>query len=166
MCIQLRLICCKILYTVVLLHDIYLIMLQHITKCDFIQFAVPLSSISYGESPVYDFRSYCDMQLLICIYIFLSEYTLHYTLEWPVGKPLNFREENQQLKSGLFSFISGLPHKCLLHLFTLYVKTIRPRQDGRHFTGDTFKCILLNENVRKLIKISLKCVPKFRINNF
>ena len=43
--------------------------------------------------------------------------------------------------------------------------TLRPRQNGRHFTDDIFKCIFLNENARILLKISLKCVPKVRINN-
>ena len=50
-----------------------------------------------------------------------------------------------------------------------YVKTdsntLRPRQNGRHFTDDIFKCILLNENVWIMIKISLKFVPKGPINN-
>ena len=40
------------------------------------------------------------------------------------------------------------------------VNTLRPRQNGRRFTDDTFKCIFLNENVRISIKISLKFVPK------
>ena len=43
--------------------------------------------------------------------------------------------------------------------------TLRPRQDGRHFTDDTFKCIFLNENVWIPITISLKFVPKGPINN-
>ena len=43
--------------------------------------------------------------------------------------------------------------------------TLRPRQDGRHFPDDIFKCILLNENVWILNKISLKFVPKGPINN-
>ena len=38
-------------------------------------------------------------------------------------------------------------------------------QNGRHFADDTFKCILLNENIRITIKISLKFVPKGPINN-
>ena len=46
----------------------------------------------------------------------------------------------------------------------LYI-TLRPRQIGRHFSDDTFKRIFLNENVWILIKISLKFVPKGRINN-
>ena len=45
------------------------------------------------------------------------------------------------------------------------LNTLRPRQDGRHFAGDTFKCIFLNENVRISIKISLKFVAKGPINN-
>ena len=43
--------------------------------------------------------------------------------------------------------------------------TLRPRQNGRHFTDDIFKCIFLNENARISLKISLKFVPKARINN-
>ena len=46
-----------------------------------------------------------------------------------------------------------------------WVNTLRPRQNGRHFADDIFKCILLNENVWIPNKISLKFVPKGRINN-
>ena len=45
------------------------------------------------------------------------------------------------------------------------VNTLRPRQNGRRFADDMFKRIFLNENVRILIKISLKFVPKGPINN-
>ena len=45
------------------------------------------------------------------------------------------------------------------------VNTLRPRQNGRHFAEDIFKYIFLNENVWVPIKISLKVVPKGRINN-
>ena len=50
----------------------------------------------------------------------------------------------------------------LTHLF---LNTLRPRQNGRHFVDDTFKCIFLNENVWISLTISLKCVRKVRINN-
>ena len=43
--------------------------------------------------------------------------------------------------------------------------TLRPRQNGRHFANDIFKCIFLNENVWILIKILLKFVPKGPIKN-
>ena len=38
--------------------------------------------------------------------------------------------------------------------------TLRPRQNGRYFADDTFKCIFLNENYFIIIRISLKFVPK------
>ena len=45
------------------------------------------------------------------------------------------------------------------------INTLRPRQHGRHFADDTFKRILMTENVINLTKISLKFVPKGPINN-
>ena len=48
---------------------------------------------------------------------------------------------------------------------TFPFNTLSPRQDGRHFADDIFKCIFLNENVWIPIKISLKFVPKGPINN-
>ena len=45
------------------------------------------------------------------------------------------------------------------------LNTLRPRQNGRHFTDDTFKRIFMNENVIIFIKISLKFVPGGPINN-
>ena len=41
-----------------------------------------------------------------------------------------------------------------MHL--LIINTLRPRQNGRHFPNDIFKCIFLNENVQISIRISLK----------
>ena len=45
-----------------------------------------------------------------------------------------------------------------------WINILRLRQNGRHFPDDTFKCIILNENVRISIKISLKFVPKGPMN--
>ena len=42
---------------------------------------------------------------------------------------------------------------------------LRPRQNGRHFADDIFKCIFLNEYVWFPIKILLKFVPKRLISN-
>ena len=47
----------------------------------------------------------------------------------------------------------------------VWVNTLRPRQNGRHFADDTFKHIFLKENFRISIKISLKFVPKSPIDN-
>ena len=46
-----------------------------------------------------------------------------------------------------------------------HVNTLRPRQNGRHFPDDIFKCIFVIENVWISIKISLKFVPTGPINN-
>ena len=45
------------------------------------------------------------------------------------------------------------------------VNILRPRQNGRYFADDIFRCIFLNENACISLKISLKFVPKVRINN-
>ena len=45
------------------------------------------------------------------------------------------------------------------------LNTLRLRQNGQHFADDTFKCFFLNENIRILVKISLKFVLKGPINN-
>ena len=43
--------------------------------------------------------------------------------------------------------------------------SLRPRQNGWHFPGDIFKCILFNENVWVLNKISLKFANKGLLDN-
>ena len=45
------------------------------------------------------------------------------------------------------------------------VNTLRLRKKGRRFADDIFKCIFFNEDVWILLKISLKFLPKVRINN-
>ena len=65
-------------------------------------------------------------------------------------------------------------HRYLLHVFShtqsgcgnisTIVNTLRSRQNGRRFADDTFKSIVLNENVRISIESSLKFVPKGPIN--
>ena len=62
-----------------------------------------------------------------------------------------------------FSHLPGTSATDFNLLWSLY--TLRPRQNGRHFTYDTFKRIFLNETFRISIKISLKFVPKGPINN-
>ena len=43
----------------------------------------------------------------------------------------------------------------------LVLKTLRSRQDGRHFPDDIFKCIFVTENVSVPINISLKFVQSY-----
>ena len=53
----------------------------------------------------------------------------------------------------------------LLMMSCQSVSSLGPRQDGRHFADDIFKCIFLNEHFWILNKISLKYVPWGLINN-
>ena len=57
------------------------------------------------------------------------------------------------------------PTPCEFLAITELINTLRPRQNGRRFADDVFKCIFLNENVWISLKISLKFVPKVPINN-
>ena len=48
----------------------------------------------------------------------------------------------------------------------MLLNTLRPEQNGCHFSDDIFKCIFLNENAWISIKISLKLVRGGPNNNF
>ena len=67
-------------------------------------------------------------------------------------------------KSQLWNIIVGQLYKFKINIY-LPDYTLRPRQNGRHFSDDIFKCIFSNENVWIPIKISLKFVPRGLINN-
>ena len=48
---------------------------------------------------------------------------------------------------------------------TIWVNTLRSKQNGRHLSGDIIKCIFLIENVWTSVDISLKFVPKGPISS-
>ena len=50
-------------------------------------------------------------------------------------------------------------------IYCRYFQAGRLRKNCCHFTDGIFKCIFVNENVWIWLKISLKIVPKVRINN-
>ena len=52
-----------------------------------------------------------------------------------------------------------------IYTYLFPFNSLRPRRDRRHFADDIFKCVFLNENEWILLRISLKFVPKVRINN-
>ena len=62
-------------------------------------------------------------------------------------------------KSAIFLLSSGANRTCWI------INTLRPGQNGCHFTDDIFKCVFFNENAPILIKISLKFVPRVPNNN-
>ena len=59
------------------------------------------------------------------------------------------------------------PFSALLSLWdgNQPINTLRPRRNEQYFEDNIFKRIFVNENVWILIKISLKFLPKFPINN-
>ena len=56
-------------------------------------------------------------------------------------------------------------HMILHEVCGIYINSLRPRRNRRHFADDTFKYIFFNENVIVSVEISLKFVPKGPINN-
>ena len=70
----------------------------------------------------------------------------------------------QRLESSLNEIMPESNYLVTEGLISTWLDTLWPRQNGRHFADDTFKRIFLNENVIISIKISLKFVPKGRIN--
>ena len=58
---------------------------------------------------------------------------------------------------------------CVINTYTnqerIRLNTLMPGRNKRHCTDDILKCIFLNENVWISLKIALKFVPKFQINN-
>ena len=57
--------------------------------------------------------------------------------------------------------VTGTANERHLHTHSdrLFLNTLRPRQNGRHFPDDIFKCFILSENVWISIKISLMFIP-------
>ena len=51
------------------------------------------------------------------------------------------------------------------NIYRSYLNSSPPGQNGRHFTDDNLKCIIVNEKFCILIEISLKFVPKCPIDN-
>ena len=47
----------------------------------------------------------------------------------------------------------------------LWFNTLRPRQNGRFFPDDVFKCFFKNENILILLNVPLKFVPIVPIDN-
>ena len=66
----------------------------------------------------------------------------------------------------LILWLSNTTNSCIyIHIYIFRFNSLRPRRYRRHFTDAIFKCIFLNENEWISLRISLKFVPKVRINN-
>ena len=87
--------------------------------------------------------------------------------KWPVTREL-FPFDDIFMSSDHDDKFAVYPIKCARYITWArqQINTLRPRQNGRHFADDVFKCIFLNENVWISLKISLKFVAKGLIDNF
>ena len=81
--------------------------------------------------------------------LYISGYKYHWSLLTNMDQMTSFRAADEISRN--------IAAECF--------NTLRPRQNGRHFADDIFKCIFLNQNLWIPIKISLKVVPKGLINN-
>ena len=70
------------------------------------------------------------------------------------------RCDNSWLAQGEHDTITSLLLEWEHSKFRQPLNTLRPRQNGRHFPDDIFDYIFLNANVRILLAISLKFVPR------
>ena len=94
----------------------------------------------------------------IYVYVWCHLYTwCWYVLDNPHVKIYNGNLQSEQS--------SDKKQHEICHFFVGHLNTLRPRQNGCHFTDDSLKYIFLNENVIISAKISLKFVPKGPINN-
>ena len=102
------------------------------------------------ETPSYSLQHHCNCRKDSCHGTGIRIRTIH------------MKQSDDHLR-----FIMGNPYTnktvCLSECRS--INSLRPRLIRRPFTDDNFKCIFLNENEWILPRISLKFVPKIRINN-
>ena len=118
------------------------------------------------------------LSLYLDLSIFLLDMSLRFTNLWLQPHLSGPNELKRWPRVGLYVpwwcplWLAICMHLCIhmcVYLTSavscLSINTLRPRQNGHHFTDDIFKCIFWNENVWILPKISLDFVPKVPINN-
>ena len=99
------------------------------------------ASGKYGNR-MYIGKSFTFKQLIIFFF------KLWFYFSMLLAKYLIFLHETDLILRYLVSIVDTDGHIQVVVLSThLYVKTLRPRQNGRHFPDDIFKCIFLTENV-------------------
>ena len=103
---------------------------------------------------------FCAWRILHC-----TAYTCHWHIDYFLYEGYMTSRMTSELPHVLHDNIQPLALVSQDNSTTYYFNTLRPRQNGRRFTDDTFKRIFLNESIRVSIKISLKFVPKGPISN-
>ena len=93
----------------------------------------------------------------------VSDFVFYWNFQYALPPPIKKNTSLVLLKSDQSEIRKSALYWALLGLHGF--NTLRPRQNGHHFTDNIFKYIFLNKNVRISIKISLNFVPKGPIDN-
>ena len=80
-------------------------------------------------------------------------------------RPINLISLSLAIFSDIYRNVSSYMSMIARPVKLSNFNTLIPRQNGRHFPDDIFKCIFLNESIWISIEISLKFVPKGQTNN-
>ena len=97
--------------------------------------------------------------------IWLINWSYPFDDPWHLSTCLGLGIANEANSLTCFRVCINFIRVALIWNDRLSIKSMRPRQDGRHFPDDILIWIFLNENVWITIEISLKFVPKGPINN-
>ena len=114
-------------------------------------------NIDLGSAPIVSNASW-DIFFVIPGSKLTVDETFDYTMKFPAQSPLCLRCNVHSRSFHCLSSPTARQSSTLINPFT-------PRQNGRHFADDIFKCMLMNEKFCILIQISLKFVPKRPIDN-
>ena len=123
----------------------------------------------------YKFQTFQDLQLsskinskhhiYFCIYsvLYIIKFVSFFTIPHRIGDRLFLCVLHAEIMISFHIYKSNT--SCHQACKQQHFDTLRPRQNGCHFSDDLFKCIFLNENDLIPIQISLKFVPLSPIDN-
>ena len=81
---------------------------------------------------------------LILFLVFFTEKPLYCCLSWHAPtRPMSIQLTQNYV---LYRYVCAVYHVNMLGFVEFCFNTLRPGQNGHHFPGDIFKCILLKEN--------------------
>ena len=89
---------------------------------------------------------------------------LGWTSCWTLSSCWWFETSSRLYDITIMTYIRKAGMAFVYHLVGIF-NTLKPRQNGRHFADDTFKCVFVDENIWIAIDILLKFVPYGPINN-
>ena len=136
---------------------------QNTVRCNYL----PLPEVPASGTQVLNIRHWTGLSLLTTLLHLLfwnQKASLDNQMVWDCeSHPAHWEV---RVLSACYVGIRKYKFEVVRMLLRLLFNTLKPRQNGRHFPDDIFKCIFLNENVWILIKISLNFVPRVKLTMF